>query len=374
MWAQLRSFWRNLWHRSAMEQDMADELAFHLERRADDLTRRGGVSDDEARRLARLEFGSVEKHKDEARRSLGLRPLDELRADLRYAWRSYAHSKVFTAAAVATLALGIGATTAIFSLIDAVMLRLLPVERPAELASVLSQEPGKQPENGFTNAIWEAVRDQQDVFSGVFAWSTPKAFDLSHGGSVQSVHGLMVSGNYFGTLGVPPAAGRLIADADDRRGCVPMAVLSYAFWQTRFGGSEAALGSIVSLNRQPFQVIGVSAPRFFGVEVGKTFDVAIPLCASARFDARNLDSRSRWWLSIMGRVKSGLTNAQLGARLAVLSEPIMRAALPDTSASGQQRFLQTKLVAISSATGPSGLRRTFGQPLSILMAVVASCC
>ena len=161
MWARLRSFWRNLWRRSAMERDTADELAFHLERRAQDLTRRGGVSVDEARRLARLEFGAVEKHKDEARRSLGLRPLDELCADLRYAWRSYAHSKVFTTAAVATLALGIGGTTAIFSLIDAVVLRLLPVERPAELASVLSQKPGQQPEDGFTNAIWEAVRDQQ---------------------------------------------------------------------------------------------------------------------------------------------------------------------------------------------------------------------
>ena len=123
MWARLRSFWRNLRHRSAMEQDMADELAFHLERRADDLSRRHEVSLEEARRLARLECVSVEKHKDEARRTLGLRPLDELRADLRYAWRSYVHSKAFTAAAVATLALGIGATTAIFSLIDAVMLR-----------------------------------------------------------------------------------------------------------------------------------------------------------------------------------------------------------------------------------------------------------
>lgn len=348
---------------------MTDELAFHLERRAADLMRRG-VPVDEARRLARLEFGSIEKYKDEARRSLGLAPLDELRADLRYAWRSYAHSKVFTAAAIATFALGIGATTAIFSLMDAVMLRRLPVERPTELASILSQEPGEQPEDGFTNAIWEAVRDQQDVFSGVFAWSTPKAFDLGHAGSLQNVRGLMVSGNYFATLGVQPAAGRLIVDADDRRGCAPVAVLSYAFWQTRFGGSEAALGSIVSVNRQPFQVIGVSAPRFFGVEVGKTFDLAIPLCASARFDVRNLDSRSRWWLSIMGRVKPGLTDAQLGARLAVLSGPIMRAALPDTSGSGQQRFLQRKLVAISSATGPSGLRRTFGQPLSILMAVV----
>lgn len=172
MWARLRSLWRAVCRRSAMEQDMADELAFHLERRIEDLMRRRGLPVDEARRVARLEFGSIEKHKDEARRSLGVRPLDELRADLRYAWRSYGHSKVFTAAVVATF--------------------------------------------------------------------TPKPFDLGHAGSARNVRGLMVSGNYFGTLGVAPAAGRLIADADDRRGCVPVAVLSHAFWQTRFGGAPAA--------------------------------------------------------------------------------------------------------------------------------------
>ena len=120
-------------------------------------------------------------------------------------------------------------------------------------------------------------------------------------------------------MGINAAAGRLIAAADDRRGCAPIAVLSYGFWQTYFGRAENVLGSTLSLYGQPFQVIGVSAPRFYGVEVGKTFDVAVPICASELFDKRNTQSRSRWWLSIMGRVKPDVTRNQLQARLEALS-------------------------------------------------------
>ena len=183
-------------------------------------------------RIARLEFGSVEKYKEEARQSLGLKLVDETGGDLRYAFRSLARNKAFTLAAVGTLALGIGANTAIFSLMDAVLVRQLPVERPEELVLLLSQRPGEDPRYGYTNALWEAIRDQQDAFSGVFAWSSaPQPFELAERGSVQNVDGFMVSGNYFHTLGVTPAAGRVIAEADDHRGCPPVAVLSYAFWQ-----------------------------------------------------------------------------------------------------------------------------------------------
>ena len=202
-------------------------------------------------------------------------------------------------AAVGTLALGIGANTAMFSVVDALLLRPLPVEEPEELVLVLRQQPGQAPVPGFTNPLWEAIRDHQDALSGVFAWSTaPQPFELAEGGVVQNVDGLMVSGNYFNTLGVPPAAGRVIADADDRPGCAPVVVVSYGFWQTHFGGTDSALGRTFTLNRQTFQVIGVSAPRFYGMEGGKKFDVAVPVCASALFDKRNLESRGRWWLTI----------------------------------------------------------------------------
>ncbi len=371
MLARLRSYWRNTRHRAEMERDMAEELQFHLARRAEDIASRRGIPHDEAMRLARIEFGGLEKYKEEARQSVGLAPLDEIRSDLRYAWRTFAKNKGFTAAAVATLALGIGANTAIFSLIDAVMLRLLPVRNPEELALVQLQRPGDEPRSGFTNALWEAVRDQQDVFSGVFASSAPQPFDLRQHGTARYIQGIMVSGGFFDTLGIAPAAGRLIGEPDDRRGCPGVAVLSYGFWQSQFGGSDAALGSTISLNRQPFQVIGVSSRRFFGIEVGKSFDVAVPVCAAALFDRRNTDSRSRWWLEIVGRVKPGVSSAQLGSRLDLLSPSVMAAALPDWEPAERQQFRQRRLRAVSVSSGLSGLRTRFGEPLVILMAAVA---
>ena len=369
--ARLRSVWRNTLHRSVMEREMSDEWQFHLAQRAEDLARRHGLSLDEARRRARLEFGSIEKFREQSRDSFGLARLDEVRGDLRYAFRTLAGSKAFTIAAVLTLALGIGANTAIFSLIDAVMLRTLPVEKPEQLTMVLAERPGRQPEDGFTNALWESIRDQQDVFSGVFAWSTPKQFDFAQGQVAQRVRGLMLSGDYFSTLGIAPAAGRLISRADDVRGCAPIAVLSYAFWQAHFAGAPSALGDVVSLNRATFQIVGVSAPGFFGLEVGKQFDVAIPLCAAALFDKRNLDSRSRWWLSIIGRQKPGMTPGHVRAGLEALSPGVMRASVPGGTADQQQEFFRRKLVPSPAATGPSNLRRTFGQPLNMLMAFVA---
>ena len=354
-----------------MEREMSDEWQFHLARRAEDLVQRHGLSPDEARRRARVEFGSIEKYKEQSRESLGLARLDEARGDLRYAFRTLAGSKAFTIAAVLTLALGIGANTAIFSLIDAVMLRTLPVDKPEQLTMVLAERPGRQPEDGFTNALWESIRDQQDVFSGVFAWSTPKQFDFAQGQVAQRVRGLMLSGDYFSTLGIAPAAGRLISRADDLRGCAPIAVLSYAFWQAHFAGAPSALGDVVSLNRATFQIVGVSAPGFFGLEVGKQFDVAIPLCAAELFDKRNLDSRSRWWLSIIGRQKPGMTPEQVRAGLEALSPGVMRASVPGGTADQQQEFFRRKLVPSPAATGPSNLRRTFGQPLNMLMAFVA---
>ncbi len=368
---RLRSFWQNVVHRSDMEQRMSDELQFHLAARADDLVARAGLSREQALRVARLEFGSIEKYKEEARQSLGLRLLDEWRGDLRYACRTFLRSKGFAAAAIATLALGVGATTAIFSVIDAVVLRSLPVHRPDELVEVLVQRPGRPTSRGFTNALWEAVRDQQDVFSHAFAWSTPKPFDFAHGGDPRPVQVLMVSGDFFATLGVTPVAGRLIALADDRRGCTPVAVVSDGFRRQQFGLPERALGSSFTLNRQPFQVIGVSPPGFFGVDVGKRFDVAIPICAGGLFDKRNLDSRGRWWLNVMGRVKPDLARQQVEARFDVLSPSILAAARPDGDSAFQKEYLQRKLVTGPGGAGVSGLRQVFGQPLNVLMAIVS---
>jgi putative ABC transport system permease protein len=361
---------RSLFRWAQADQELDDELRDHLERKTDEFVAKG-MTPEKARRQARLDLGGVEKVKEECRDARRVNLIQDFVQDLHFGLRILRKSPGFTVVAILTLALGIGANTAIFSMMDAVLLRLLPVRNPQELVLLLRQEPDDRARDGFTNALWEGVRDQEDVFAGVFAWSRSKPFAMEWSGSVREVQGLFVSGNYFTTLGVNAAAGRMIAAADDRPGCAPVAVLSYGFWETYFGRERDVLGRTLSLYGQPFEVIGVSAPRFYGVEVGKEFDVAVPICASALFDKRNTESRSRWWLSIMARVKPGITPAQLSARLDTLSPGVMNAALPDWDAEGQRRFLRAKLVGVPADVGTSELRGEFGQALRVLMVIVA---
>ena len=292
--------------------------------------------------------------------------------DLRYALRMLRKNPGFSTVAVLTLAFGIGANTAIFSLIDSVMLRLLPVEKPEELLKVQYQDPNWSGESGsFTNSLWEQVRDRLDVAS-LFAWGNDR-FDLAQGGGVHLANGIWVSGSFFDTLQLRPAAGRLIEDSDDRRGCPAVAVLSYGFWQDHYGGANNAIGSTLSLRSHSFEVVGVAPPGFYGMNVGEKFDVAVPICSAALFDGKEsrLDHRSYWWLSLAGRPKAGVSRAQVTARLRVLSPEIFTAALPqDWSPDMQRGFVKKTLIAAPAATGLSHLRPDFEQPLCILMVVV----
>jgi predicted permease len=280
----------------------------------------------------------------------------------------------FTAVAVLTLALGIGANTAIFSMLNAVMLRFLPVEKPEELVQVQMRTPrgGSTPRSTFTNTLWEQLRAQQNIFSGVFAWGYAH-LDLAQGGAVQNADGLWVSGDFFKTLGVRPAAGRLFTVADDQRGCPGVAVLSYSFWQEHFGGAASAVGSSILLDNHSFPIAGVTAPGFYGVDVGGKFDIALPICATALFDAKQerLDHRSWWWLNVIGRVKPELSPGQVNGRLQVLSPRILAESVPQIwDVQGQSDFLRWVFVTAPAATGTSSLRERFQQPLYILMGLV----
>lgn len=368
----LRSFVSIIFRRPQVENEMEEELRTHIQNRAEDLER-SGLSRAEAERRARIEFGSYDRYKEECRESLGAHFFETLLQDIRFGLRLLRKSPGFTLVAVLTLALGIGANTAIFSLIDTVMLRLLPVQEPQQLVQLLKFNPmrGGRTDGGFTYALWEQVRDHQDIFSDTVAWSE-HVFDLSQGGAVHNVQGIFASGGFFSTLGVRPAAGRLLTAADDQRGCAAVAVLSYGFWREHFGGAASAVGSTISLNRQPFQVVGVSSPGFYGVEVGNKFDVATPVCSAALFDGKKsrLDIRDWWWLSIVGRVKPGVNPEQLKARLKILSPQVFAGALPpDWGEEGSRDFLQRQLVSVPAATGISEVRTQFGQPLAILLAV-----
>lgn len=367
LWLKLQGLFRR--RRNAQRLD--DEIQFHLDQQlAENVA--AGMSPQEARYAATRTFGNPTFLKEEARDAWGWIWLEQTAQDLRYGARMLRKSPGFTAVAVLTLALGIGANTAIFSLIDAVMLRMLPVERPEELMQVRYEELDWSGEGArFTNPLWEQVRDRQDVFSGAFSWATER-FDLSRGGAVHLANGTWVSGDYFDTLRLRPAVGRLISTSDDQRGCPGVAVLSYGFWQDHYAGAADAIGSTLSLNGHPFEVIGVAPPGFFGLDVGEKFDVAIPICAAAIFDGKEgrLDSRSWWWLKLAGRLKPGISRAQASARLKVPSPAIFAATLPaGFSAAGKRGFLNHRLVVAPAATGLSALHREFEHPLKVLMAV-----
>src|SRR5690348_10973453 len=247
----------NLFRRSKLDQEIEAELRSHIDMRAADNVA-AGMSAEEARRQAVLRFGGRAAMKERVIAADAHMSLDSLWQDLCYGVRMLRKSPGFTAVVVLTLALGIGANTAIFSLMDTVMYRLLPVQRPNELVQVgmMTHGFGRSPRTIYTNPLWESVRARQDNFAGVLAWGD-RQFNLAPSGIAQDVRGIYVSGSYFPTLGVRPAEGRLITPDDDRRGCPGVAVLGYGFWQQHFGGAPVT-GKTISMDGHPFEIIGRS--------------------------------------------------------------------------------------------------------------------
>jgi predicted permease len=362
-----------LFGKERQERELAEELDTHIQMHMEDNLRRG-MTPEEARRDALIKLGGIESTKESYRDRRGVPALETLFQDVRYGLRMLRKSSGFTAVAVLTLALGIGANTAIFSLLDSVMLRFLPVEKPEQLVQVTRQVPGANDRFSyiFTNPLWEQIRYQPEIFSGAFAWGEAQ-FDLAQGGEAHYAKGLWVSGDFFRTLGIRPAAGRLFTEADDQRGCSGVAVLSYSFWQDHFGGATGTVGSTISLDNHSYPIAGVAAPGFYGIEVGTKFDVALPLCATAIFDGARprLDHRSWWWLQIIGRVKPGSGPAQLRAHFQLISPRVFAATVPPNwDPEGQKSYQKWSLDTAPVATGTSSLREQFERPLQILMVVV----
>jgi hypothetical protein len=333
LWARMRSFCRNLLNRSEMERNMSDELQFHLARRAEDIGARRGLPPEEAMRIARLEFGSVEKYKEEARQSLGLRLLDELRADQRYAWRTFAKSKGFTAAAIATLALGIGANTAVFSVVDALLLRKLPVRNPDELVVFewlrtpdsmvagcsgygrLGPSSGLGIRTSFSALTVERFREHSATLSDVFAFDG-SALNVVADHQTDTASGLFVTANYFAGLGIPPLIGRTLSASDDRPQAEPVAVISHRYWQRRFAGDPNIVGKTIDVNRSSVVIAGVTPEGFDGPEIGQSSDITLPMAMAARLSPTG---RARpvsvWWLRMMGRLNGAVTREQAHAEL-----------------------------------------------------------
>jgi predicted permease len=298
--------------------------------------------------------------------------------DLQFGLRMLKKNPGFTAVAVLSLALGIGANTAIFQLVNAVRLKTLPVAHPEQLVNIrltdMDAARGFKPSQypAVTNPIWEQIRDRNEAFSGVLAWGRGD-FNLAQGGEVRSAKGLWVSGDFFNLLGVQPERGRLLTAADDQRGCAaPGAVISHAFWQREYGGDPNVIGRKVTLSDKPFEIIGVTPASFFGLEVGRTFDVALPICADAIIGGKNtrLDSGFNWWLMVTGRLKSGWTTQQATAQLQSISPALFQQTLPPNYPPvSVPKYLDSKLEVVEGGAGYSTLREAYERPLWLLLAI-----
>jgi predicted permease len=301
---------------------------------------------------------------------------DEVFQDLRFGVRMLLKNKSFTTVAILSLALGIGANTAIFQLIDAVRLRTLPVKAPHELTEVRMADMkgargGLSERPSVTNPIWEQIRDRQQAFSGIFAWGSDSA-NLATGGEVRPARMLYASGDFFNTLGVQPALGRVFTTAEDQRGCgAPGLVISHAFWRSEFGGDANVVGHRLTLADHPFEIIGVTPANFFGMEVGRSFDVALPICAIpiVRGNDRFL-SGTIWWLTVTGRLKPGWSLEQATAHTQAISPGLFEAALPaNYPAASVKDYLGSRLIAVPAGSGVSELREKYAQSLWLLLAI-----
>jgi predicted permease len=369
----------NWLRRKKLESDLARELSFHLEHRISDLES-SGLPPGEARRQARLQLGGVAQIQEEVRDVWLTQWLRDFAYDLRFSLRSFLRTPSFTITAVLSLMLGIGATTAIYSLVDQVLLHALPVRQPGRL--VLIDWEGDQVASGFGSwnlmsyPICRDLNQQRQFFEGVFCRAlTP--VNLSIGGDPYPATAEIISGNYFPVLGVGPALGQVLTNDEDRRPNA-VAVLSYDFWRTQFGGASDVVGRKALVNRHPLTIIGVAAATFRGIDVGEVPSLWIPVSMSTEIipGLNDLSDRRTRWMQVLGRLKQNVTfdEAQAGLQpwfKAMLHEDMGRLGFPVITAERRQEFLDSSLTLTPAPQGHSELGRQLSEPLWVLFAVTA---
>ena len=385
MWARLKSWWHGATDRSRVERDLADELDFHMKARAEHWVRQG-LSPEDAARRARLDFGSVERYKEDARRARGLRWYDELRGDLRYGVRSLAAARGFTFVAVAMLAVTIGANTAVFSVLDAVLFPMLPVSEPQalrELAWVenrnfkgwsISYDGSMRPYPGghriaysFSYPMYVSLRDRTSAFSDLFLFRDD-SLTVGLSGRDERATTLVVSGNFTNALGVGTALGRPLSPEDDRPGAPPVAVLTNTGWRRLFGGDRRAVGQTITLNGASAVIVGVTPPSFFGLQPGWPVDMLVPVVPMTPIIERGRDVLNNpkfWAFRVMGRVPAGVADARVQAE----TEALMHQALPAEllAPSPDER---PRVVVNPGGQGLDSLRRSYSEPLYLLLAIM----
>lgn len=373
-----------LLNRRRLEIDLDKELRFHFELQVAEKVR-SGASEAEARRLTRLEFGGIEQVKEDCRESRGTLWMESIVQDIRYGFRQIRKAPGFSVVAILSLTLGIGANTAIFTLLNAILLRPLPVQSPEEL-QLFGDGKGEGLTLGvpdgrtglFSKAFLNDLVRKDTSFSGIAGVDSSVVETKASiaGGAYQTIRINLISGSYFPVLGVPAFLGRTINESDDSApGAGPVAVASYTWFQRHFNGDPGALGKVVRIQSHDYTLVGVAKPGFSGITVGKSADLWIPLSMEKGFSRPGEDSiGSKLYQSLylMGRLKPGVTPAQASAETNVLFKQIIRGYL---GAKPSQKRLDDLAHASIELTpggrGVSPLRYAFSMPLKILMAIVA---
>jgi predicted permease len=382
---------RSIFRPAQVENDLQHELAAHLEQLTNE-HRQAGLDDRAASDAAHRTFGAMAITAEQCRDARRVGFLQDFGKDLAYASRLLAKSPGFTAVAVMSLALGIGANTAIFTLINDVLLEELPVNDPQELVRLQWAVPAGQEqrapwmnadtrsEDGQTLGAWfsypsfQRIRAHNQAFSDVFAFADlGDHMNVVADGEAGLARGQIVSGNYFSTLGVHAPIGRAFGEADDQPGATPVCVIGDGYWRRRFGGDRSVVGQLVTIGGSPFTIVGVTPREFFGLQPGFAIDFWVPLVAEplvVRRSASKLPAVAApdyWWLQIMGRLKPGVSERQARAGLDV----IFRHSVTD----GVTYVIDGHLVIpslelVPGSRGLDELRRQFSRPLLILMAMV----
>ena len=385
---------KGLFAKDEQDRELNEELQAHLEMLVEE-KRRQGLTEEEARRAARIHLGGIAQTEEAYREARGFQFVETFLQDLRYALRMLRRSPGFAAVVIVSLALGIGANTAIFSAIDAVMLRVLPVEEPQQLVmlqwhaskwpqkyvedlegSSFGNEHDGQSSYSFTYAQYQQFKNQNYVFSSTFAFAANSdAVNVGIDGRAESAMVQGVSGNYFAGLGTQAVIGRTILPEDDQESAPAVAVVSNSFWKQRLGESHEAAGKTIIVNGLPVSIVGVAPPDFFGLEPGSSPDLFIPLTKYSAEQARRgptynglsfLTDPKLWWTGVVGRLRPGVTAQQAQAELEVMFDQNLNAMVPTPAP------IKPALQIIPVKQGLESLRRQFSSSLLLLMMMVGA--
>jgi predicted permease len=385
--SRFSTWWKAVTRANQLDSEIEEELAFHIETRAEDLMR-NGLPREEALRQARVELGGLSAQKENCRSAWGTRAWDELCSDLRYGCRMLIRSPGFTAIAIGSLALGIGANTIIFTLAKQVMLDRLSVKHPEQLrlfgwwqnekngavhwewGTDMNTPTGKAIGTSFSYPIYQLMKQQNHSLVDLFAFKNFGRTTATIDGQSETVEAELVSGNYYNALGVKPELGRGILDSDDgSAGSSPVAVISDSLWTRRFGRSPSVIGKTIELNLVPVTIVGVNPPSFTGTEsVQSSPDVFCPFSmqpiAFQRYGASLLTSADDWWVVVMGRIKPGTNEAAVRASFDVVLSNAVRATMTLKKDATMPRFDW-----VDGSRGLNDMGRQFSKPIYVLLAL-----